>query len=126
MLTLLPTVRVFLAAGATDLRKSFDTLAEVATRIVGQDPLSGHLFVFCNKGRNRLKVLWWDGSGYWLLHRRLERGTFAWPRPVEQGQRSIEMTTRDLSLLVAGVDLAHSRMRRWYSRTPTALNSPAQ
>lgn len=123
MLTLPPTVRVFLAAGATDMRKSFDTLAAVVTTILGQDPLSGHLFVFCNKGRNRLKVLCWDRSGFWLLHKRLERGTFTWPQALSAGQRSVEMSASELGLLIAGLDLVHARRRRWYSRAPTAIGA---
>jgi transposase len=112
VLTLLPTVRVYLAAGATDLRKSFDTLAEVARRVLGQDPLSGHLFVFCNKDRNRLKLLFWDSSGFWLLQRRLEQGTFSWPSPPNPAQRSIEMTSHDLALLISGIDIQQVQRRR--------------
>ncbi|KAA3612941.1 MAG: transposase [Planctomycetota bacterium] len=71
MLAIPSSVRIFLAAGAADMRKSFDTLAQATKRVIGEDPLSGHLFVFCNRSRNRLKVLWWDRSGYCLLDCRI-------------------------------------------------------
>ena len=70
--------KVFLVAGPTDMRKSFDTLAAVVKNVIHADPLSGHLFEFCNRKRARLKVLLWEDSGFWLLAKRLERGTFNW------------------------------------------------
>ena len=76
MLTLPPSVKIFLAAGVTDLRKSFDGLSGLARGPLAQDPLSGHLFVFCNRKRDRLKVLYFDGSGLWVFAKRLEQGTF--------------------------------------------------
>ena len=124
MLTLLPTVRVFLGAGATDMRKSFDGLAEIVKRILEHDPLSGHLFAFCNRQRTRLKILYWDGSGFWVLHKRVERGTLAWPKAVTSDQRSIEMSASELGMLVSGLDITQVRRRRWYSRTPSALVEP--
>jgi len=66
MLNLPPSVRIFIARGATDLRKSFDTLAAVVCEVIDEDPQSGHLFVFINRRRNRVKILWWDRSGYWI------------------------------------------------------------
>jgi len=79
MLSLPPSVRIYLAVGATDLRKSFDGLCGLTRAVVGADPISGHLIAFCNRGRNRLKVLYWDTSGFCILHKNLARGTFAWP-----------------------------------------------
>jgi transposase len=124
MLTLLPTVRVFLGAGATDMRKSFDGLAEIVKRILEHDPLSGHLFAFCNRQRTRLKILYWDGSGFWVLHKRVESGTLAWPKAVTADQRSIEMSASELGMLVSGLDITQVRRRGWYSRTPTSLVEP--
>lgn len=116
MLTFPPAVRIFVAAGATDMRKSFDGLCVAAKEVIGQDPLSGHLFVFCNRRKDRLKVLCWDGSGLWLLHKRLEQGTFAWPSMAPGGGRSLELRSQELSLLLGGMDLRDVRKRRWYSR----------
>lgn len=115
MLSLPPSVRVFLAVGATDMRKSFDGLAGLVRSSIGGDPLSGHLFAFCNRGRDRLKVLYWDTSGFCLLHKRLERGTFAWPQSTEAAS-AVELDARELSLLLSGLDLAATRRRRWFER----------
>ena len=111
MLALTPTTRVFLAAGATDMRKSFNSLAAIVTGKLAGDPTSGHLFVFCNRHRTRLKILYWDGSGLWVCAKRLEKGTFAWPTSAEE---RIEMSREELVLLVSGLDLASSRRRSWY------------
>lgn len=111
MLALTPTTRVYLAAGATDMRKSFNSLAAIVSGTLGRDPTSGHLFAFCNRGRNRIKVLYWDGSGLWVCAKRLEKGTFAWP---DGDARSVEMSREELVLLVSGIDLSSARHRRWY------------
>ena len=111
MLTLSATTRVYLASGATDMRKSYNTLAVIVTNDLGGDPVSGHLFVFCNRRKDRIKVLYFDNGGYWLCAKRLERGTFAWP---DAKTRSIELSREELLLLVAGIDLTSTRRRRWY------------
>ncbi len=80
MLALTPGVSVYLALGATDMRKSFAGLAGAVEAHLKRDPLSGHLFAFCNRRRNMIKVLAWDGSGLCLYAKKLERGTFPWPR----------------------------------------------
>jgi transposase len=72
MLSLPTSVRVYLARGPTDMRKSIDGLAAVTQQVLERDPLSGHLFVFCNRRRDRIKILYWETSGYWLLHKRLD------------------------------------------------------
>ncbi len=79
MLSFLSNTRVYLAAGATDLRKSFDTLAGVVRESLRLGPLSGHLFVFTNSRKNRIKILFWDNTGWWVCAKRLEVGTLAWP-----------------------------------------------
>jgi transposase len=116
VLTLPPSVKVFLAAGATDMRKSFDGLSGLARSVPGEDPLSGHLFVFCNRRRDRLKILYFDGSGLWVFAKRLEKGTFSWPE--EGGAPRVEMRAGELALLVGGIDLSRTRRRRWYERKP--------
>lgn len=110
MLTFHAATRVFLARGSTDLRKSFDTLAGVVRGFLGRDPLDGHLFVFTNRRRNRIKILFWDRSGWWLCAKRLEQGTFAWP---ESAETSLELSMEQLTLLLAGLDLAETRKRPW-------------
>lgn len=117
MLSLPTSVRIYLARGATDMRKSIDGLAAVTKQILEQDPLSGHLFVFCNARRDRIKILYWERTGFWLLHKRLERGTFAWPLPANSDARQIELPASDLAALLGGLDLGTARRRRWYSRS---------
>lgn len=117
MLSLPTSVRVYLARGATDMRKSIDGLSAVTKEVLGHDPLSGHLFVFCNARRDRIKILYWERSGFWLLHKRLERGTFAWPVPAESDGKQVELTSGDLAALLGGLDLGAAKRRRWYSRT---------
>lgn len=114
MLTLSPAVRIYLATGATDLRRSIDGLAALVRERFTLDPLSGHLFLFRNRRGDRIKILAWDRGGFWVLYKRLERGTFAWP--VDDDVPRVELRSADLLLLLSGVDLAHTRRRRWYER----------
>ena len=114
MLTISPAVRIYLATGATDLRRSIDGLSALVRERFTLDPLSGHLFLFRNRRGDRLKILAWDRSGFWVLYKRLERGTFAWPG--EEDGAPVVLRSSDLLLLLSGVDLAHTRRRRWYER----------
>lgn len=114
MLTLSPAVRIYVATGATDLRRSIDGLAALVRGRFDLDPLSGHLFLFRNRRGDRLKILTWDQGGFWVLYKRLERGTFAWPDTEAEGP--VVLRPSDLLLLLAGVDLTHTRRRRWYER----------
>ena len=114
MLTLSPAVRIYLATGATDLRRSIDGLAALVRERFTLDPLSGHLFLCRNRRGDRLKILAWDRSGFWILYKRLEHGTFAWP--TEAPPDPVEMRSPDLALLLSGVDVAQTRRRRWYER----------
>jgi transposase len=107
--------RVYLAAGATDMRKGFDGLYGMARDRLGIDPLSGHLFVFCNGRRNRLKVLYWDGSGLWICSKRLEKGRFSWPAQGDD-QGRVRMSSEELTLLVGGIELSRSRKKEWYRK----------
>ncbi len=118
MLTVPPAVRIFLATGATDLRRSIDGLAMLVRERCGLDPLSGHFFVFRNRRGDRLKILVWDSSGFWILYKRLEQGTFAWPD--EADADAVTITSRDLAVLLSGVDLTHTRRRHWYDRAGTS------
>lgn len=105
-----PATRIYLAAGVTDMRKSFDGLFALTRSRLGKDPLEGHLYLFCNRRRDRLKILCWDGSGLWVMAKRLEKGTFGWP---QSDQAGIELTPSQLHLLLGGMDLRHTKARRW-------------
>lgn len=116
MLTLPPSVRIYLAAGATDLRKGFDGLAAVARGTLQRDPLSGHVFVFCNARRQRVRLLVWDGTGMWLMTKRLESGTFAWPR-VAPGDKSLTMRSEELAMLLGGLHVEVKKRPGFERRT---------
>ena len=112
-----PATRIFLALGATDMRKSFEGLSCLARHQFKEDPLSGHLFVFTNRQRNRLKLLYWDGSGLWVCAKRLEKGRFCWPRPeVLPETGSLRILAEELTLLLSGIDLEKSRQRSWWRK----------
>lgn len=103
MLYELSTRQVYLACGSTDLRKSIDGLAALVQEGLGLNPFSPCLFVFCNRERNKLKLLYWEHNGFWLFYRRLERGTFQWPK--DQGD-PVAVTTRELRWLLDGLALS--------------------
>jgi transposase len=115
-----PATHIVLAAGATDMRKSFDTLAAIVRNELGGDPISGHLFVFCNKRKDRIKVLYFDGSGLWVCAKRLEKGTFSWP---ETRARSVELRREELVALLGGLDLRTTKRRRWYRHAELSTSS---
>jgi transposase len=111
MLSELTSRQVYLACGSTDLRKSIDGLAALVQEGLGLNPFSPSLFVFCNRERNKLKILYWEHNGFWLFYRRLERGTFQWP--TDHGDPAT-VTTRELRWLLDGLALsqrqAHPRV----------------
>lgn len=113
MLTLGAGRRVYLVSGPTDMRKSFDGLSGVVRTALRGDPKSGDLFVFCNRLRNRLKVLYVDESGVWVCAKRLERGTFKWPTPPSPAERRVEMRSEELALLLGGLDAKELKPRAW-------------
>jgi len=115
MLGLGAATRIYVAVGSTDMRKGFEGLFGLVRDQLGLDPLSGHLCLFCNKGRNRLKVLYWDGSGLWICAKRLERGRFSWPSDGEQSTR-VTLSQEELSLLLGGIDLTRTRRKNWYRK----------
>jgi transposase len=115
MLTLPSSVRVYLAVDATDLRKGFDGLSAATRHIIREDPLSGHLFVFLNRRRNRMKILVWQTSGFLLLYKRLERGTFKLPTVPDDGAKSLRIGAADLALMLEGIDLRGARRRKHWS-----------
>jgi transposase len=113
-----PATKIYLGVEAVDMRKGFDGLYGLVRDQLGQDPLSGYLFLFSNRTRTRLKALVWDGSGLWVCAKRLEKGRFRWP---EADARSVTMRPEELAMLVNGLDLSQARPRRsWLRRTPAA------
>lgn len=111
-----PATKIYLGAGAVDMRKGFDGLYGLVRDQLGQDPLSGHLFVFANRERTRLKALVWDGSGLWVCAKRLEKGRFRWPA-VTGAERSVVLRAAELAMLLNGLDLSQAQPRRgWYRR----------
>src|SRR5208283_1130400 len=116
MLSFSGSLKVLLAVEPCDLRKSFNGLHGLATERLGEDPRQGTLFVFTNRRRTRLKMLCWDGTGLWVLTKRLEQGTFSWPRNVEPGRAKLALTPQALALLTDGVDLRGGKLRPWYER----------
>lgn len=104
--------RIYLAAGPTDMRKGFEGLYGLVRDRLICEPLSGHLFVFCNAQHNRLKVLVWDGTGLWVCAKRLEKGRFGWPQSGDP-QGKVTLTHEELSLLLGGIDLAETRRKHW-------------
>ncbi|MBL8237421.1 MAG: IS66 family insertion sequence element accessory protein TnpB [Bryobacterales bacterium] len=119
MFGLTTATRVFVAPGATDMRKGFDGLFGLVRDLLGEDPLSGHLFLFANRDRTRVKVLVFDGSGLWVCSKRLEKGRFAWPKAAE-GQKRIAMRAEELTMLLSGIDLKQTKARKWFRRSMAA------
>lgn len=108
--------RIYLAPGATDMRQGFNGLYGLVRDRLLCDPLSGHLFLFANAQRNRLKILFWDQSGLWVCAKKLERGRFHWPSG-DGSASKIVLSHEELALLLGGIDLAQTRRRQWYSKT---------
>jgi transposase len=124
MINLPHPVRVFLHTGPTDLRKGFDALAGLVTTAFSQDPTCGHLFLFVNRRRDRLKILYWDRDGLAIWYKRLETpGTFQLP-VVHHEAMSVEMSPTQLALVLSGIDLSSARQRKRYQcPTPEAEKS---
>lgn len=110
-----PGVRIFLCTAVTDMRRSFDRLAGMVEQSLAQDPLSGNLFVFRNRGSDKLKILHWDKDGFAIWYKRLEEGTFRFPRIVD-GQSSIEVKASELAMLLEGIDLRSIKRGKRFSR----------
>lgn len=114
MLNEVPVNRVYLARGVTDMRKSIDGLAVLVQEVLELYPFSPNLFVFCNRKRDKLKILYWDKNGFWLYYPRLERGHFQWPSD-DHGSTPLKITRRQLNWLLDGLSLeqkqAHPEVR---------------
>lgn len=116
--------RIFLVVAPTDMRKSFNGLAGIASELLGATPASRDLFVFANRVRNRLKILVYYQSGAWVLAKRLDRGTFAWPEI--DAADTIEYRAEELVLLLGGLDAGDLVSRNWHRRTPSSPISPVR
>lgn len=116
MLNFSHQTRVFLFQEPVDMRKSFRGLCLLAESVLKEDPASGHWFAFINRRRDRLKLLGWDGQGFWIWYKRLESGVFERPVLVES-QVQIEIDVTQLSLIINGIDLNSAKRRRRYHRT---------
>lgn len=116
MITLPPAVGIWLATTPTDMRKGFDGLSQVASQHIERNVLEGGLFVFLNRRRDRVKLLWWDEDGLAIFYKRLERGTFELPQ-VAADTRSVVLTPTELSLVLGGIELSSVRRRKRYRRT---------
>ena len=106
MLSLASTLRIFLATAPTDMRKGFDGLSQLVRERIDQDPLSGHLYVFRNRRRDRIKILYWDRDGLALWYKRLEKGAFRFP---EAGDGRVEVTPAEMAAILEGIDLSRAR-----------------
>ena len=104
-------VRVYVATESVNMRRSFDGLMAEVRSVLALDPLSGHVFAFINRRRNRLKLLWWDGSGLILCTKRLEKSRFSWPRG--EG-KSTALRSEELMALMSGLEVREKR--GWYRR----------
>lgn len=116
MLSFTGGLKVFVALEPVDLRKSFCGLEGLVSERLGEDLRQGALFVFTNRRHTRLKILYWDGTGLWLLIKRLEQGTFAWPKNLEEGRVKLKLAPEAFAMLTDGIDLRGAKMRPWYER----------
>jgi transposase len=127
MLSLPASIRIFVYVGVTDMRRSFDRLAQMVEEHLGQDPESGHLYLFFNRRRDCVKMLLWEGDGFVIWYKRLEAGTFAVPAvatgpdgtgtaAMSGGPGGVQILARDLNLLLAGADPVRFTRRKRFER----------
>ena len=110
MLSLTETTKVYLACGNTDMRKSINGLAALVSQTFQLDLFNHSLFVFCNRGQDKLKILYWDHNGFWLCYRRLEKGRFKWPP--KSGCQPLAVTRRELQWLLDGLELEQKQAHK--------------
>lgn len=107
-------IRIFVRTGVTDMRKQINGLSIMVEEVMKMNPFEGHLFLFCNKGRRRLKALYWDRNGFCLWMKRLEKDRFPWPVKDEDAK---EITERELAMLLSGIDFFHAHKELKYFST---------
>ncbi|HEX7652819.1 MAG TPA: IS66 family insertion sequence element accessory protein TnpB [Verrucomicrobiae bacterium] len=117
MLSFAGSLKVFIAVEACDMRKGFNGLHTLVSERLGEDLKSGALFIFSNRRHTRIKILCWDGTGIWVLTKRLEQGTFSWPKATDVTVAKLKLTPQALAMLTDGVDLRGGKLRPWYERT---------
>jgi len=111
------SLKIYVALEACDMRKSFNGLYAIVCQQFDETQLSRDaLFVFTNKRRNRVKLLYFDGTGLWVAAKRLEKGTFNWPQPSRSGQKKLKLDPQALQLILDGIDLHSATLRPWYER----------
>lgn len=115
MLSIPANVSVYLCTTATDMRKGFDGLYALVLQVFKRDPLDGHLFLFVNRRRDRLKILWWDRDGMALFYKRLEAGTYQLPVTPDDSE-GVEIDSTDLAMMLNGIDIQSAKRRKRYSR----------
>ena len=123
MLSLPPSIRIFAARQAVDMRKTFDGLSAIARDVLREDPMSGQLFVFFNAARDRVKILFWDTSGFWLFYKRLERGTFEGISALDGERTHAQITATTLHMLLEGIDLKKVKFRSHLGRAARTCHS---
>ena len=115
MLAFPAAIKIYVAVQPVDMRKQFNGLWAAAQETLGEDPKHGAVFAFINKKRTRLKLLYWDGTGVWVLAKRLEQGRFSWPVPSDD-RAKLALAPEALALLVGGIELKHGSLKPWYER----------
>lgn len=115
-------VRIFISTLPIDMRKSFDALALTVRQTIGENPMNGGLFVFVNKRSNRLKMIWWDRSGYAILYKRLHRATFRLPNIIEKGKSNIIISSLELAKILEGISLPQKKQHLPFFNTSTSCN----
>jgi transposase len=115
--------RIFVATGATDMRLSFNGLYALVVGRLREDPQSGHLFLFANKRRDRMKILYFDSFSLWVCARRMEKGRLHWP---SSGEGRVQLTREEFALLIGGIDLGATTKRKWYRRSVAEEVNPSR
>lgn len=116
MLSFTGSLKVFVALDPIDMRKGFEGLQAAVGEKLKADVRDGAIFAFTNKRRTRLKILYFDGTGLWLMTKRLEQGTFFWPKAAQSGQDGLSLAPEAFALLTDGIDMHGARPRGWYER----------
>jgi transposase len=127
MLTFATTQRIYLARAVVDMRKSFDSLTSLVRNQLGKDPFTGDAFVFVGKGRDRVKILVWDVSGFWVCAKRLEKGAFALPKPAmaKEATSSLPLSVAEVHLLLEGIDVHAATYKGHYHRPGAGATTTA-